>query len=76
MELEPEDEEPVATCVTRLRFLLPVVALRGVLREGVASDAVEMFNLRNRGNTKFLRVFTFPTERGGTQEMEAQTRQK
>ena len=45
MALLPADE--VDAIAILFRFLLPVVALRGVLRPGVASDAEEIFNLRN-----------------------------
>ena len=44
MVLEPAPE--VLEIAMRLRFRLPVVALRGVARPGVASDADEMFNLK------------------------------
>ena len=43
MEPEPADEVDAMAILLRLR--LPAVALRGVLRAGVASDAVERFNL-------------------------------
>ena len=45
MALLPADE--VDATAILFRFLLPVVALSGVLRPGVASDAEEIFNLRN-----------------------------